>query len=232
MEKHSVYPPWAALFDWDGVIVDSLKQHEKSWSLLAAELGKEIDQDFMEKTFGMKNEKIISEYLGWAQNLDEINRLAKRKEELYKKIVTEEGLHLVKGIKDFLFSLKEKNIPMAICSSTTKTNISFVLQQLGLSSYFGQFVCAEDVKESKPSPMPYLLTAQKLRYPPSHCVVFEDAPVGVESAIAAGMHVVALTTTRPKKSLERADIVVDGWEELSIEKIEALVDHNSLSYHS
>lgn len=221
MNKPPLYP-WAALFDWDGVIVDSLKQHEKSWRLLALEQGKEIDPHFMEKTFGMKNETIISQYLGWTQNLEEIDKLSKRKEELYKKIVREEGLQLVEGIIGFLNALKKKHIPMAVCSSTTKTNISFVLEQLGLSPYFSVLVCAEDVKEGKPSPMPYLLTAQKLGYPPSHCVVFEDAPAGVESALAAGMHVVALTTTRSKESLEKADIVVQSWQELSIEKIDVL----------
>ncbi|KIE58595.1 phosphatase [Methylacidiphilum kamchatkense Kam1] len=222
MKKDHNHYQWAAIFDWDGVLVDSVKQHEKSWRMLAAEQHKEVAQDFMNKTFGMKNEKIISEFLGWTQNPEEITQLSKRKEELYKKIVQEEGLCLIDGVKEFLDRLKQKHIPMAVCSSTTKTNIFFVLEKLGLKEYFPVIVGAEEVREGKPHPAPYLVTAQKLGYVPSRCVVFEDAPAGVESAKKAGMKVIALTTTRPKNSLEHADLVISSWKDLSLETIDVL----------
>jgi beta-phosphoglucomutase-like phosphatase (HAD superfamily) len=63
-----------ALFDWDGVVIDSSRQHEESWELLAAELGKPLPDDHFLRGFGMKNQVIIPEILGWTRDADEIHR--------------------------------------------------------------------------------------------------------------------------------------------------------------
>ena len=80
-------PPFGAIFDWDGVIIDSGKLHEQSWRRLAEELGKSIAPDSFMRGFGMKSARIIEEIHGWAKDPAEIARLTNRKEALYREIV-------------------------------------------------------------------------------------------------------------------------------------------------
>ena len=78
---------FAAIFDWDGVVIDSSAQHEKSWELLAAETGRSLPTGHFKKGFGKKNQVIIQEILGWSYDPEEIRRLGDRKEELYRELV-------------------------------------------------------------------------------------------------------------------------------------------------
>lgn len=80
-------PPFGAIFDWDGVIIDSGKLHERSWHRLAGELGKTLAPDSFIRGFGMKSAHIIGEIHRWAQDPAEIARLTQRKEALYREIV-------------------------------------------------------------------------------------------------------------------------------------------------
>jgi len=73
---------WAAIFDWDGVIVDSSGYHEESWRLLAAEEGRALPEGFFKRGFGKRNEQFIPGVLGWADEPAEVKRLADRKEDL------------------------------------------------------------------------------------------------------------------------------------------------------
>ncbi len=77
---------FAAIFDWDGVIIDSSAQHERSWELLAAEIGKPLPEGHFKRGFGKKNEAIIPD-LGWAADPPSVQALGLRKEELYRELI-------------------------------------------------------------------------------------------------------------------------------------------------
>lgn len=200
---------WAALFDWDGVIVDSSRQHEASWDLLAQEKGYPIAPDSFLRGFGMKNDRVITDVLGWTRDPEEIEDLSNRKEVLYREIVRTNGISPLPGVASFLKTLKKLSIPRAIASSTPRLNITTVLEIIGLTDYFDSIIAAEDVSQGKPHPEVFLKAAQSLDFPPAHCVVFEDAHVGIQAAKAAKMKVVAVTTTHHSESLEGADWVVE-----------------------
>jgi len=85
-------PPFGAIFDWDGVIIDSGKLHERSWQKLASEIGKTIAPQSFLRGFGRKTEYIIPEIHGWTRDTTEINRLSDRKEELYRELVRESAI--------------------------------------------------------------------------------------------------------------------------------------------
>ena len=104
------------------------------------------------------------------------------------------NLRLIDGLQELLDRLKELRIPLAIGSAAIPYNIDFVLDNLKLRSYFKAIVSAEDVALSKPHPQTFLLAAERLKLPAADCLVFEDAPKGVEAARRAGMQAVALTT--------------------------------------
>jgi beta-phosphoglucomutase family hydrolase len=208
-----------AIFDWDGVIVNSAAHHETSWERLAKELGRVLPVDHFIKGFGMKNEVIIPELLGWTSDRAEIATLSLRKEALYREVVRERGIKALPGVEPWLKTLHEASIPCVIASSTHRENITVTLDVLGLGKFFSAMVTSEDVRRGKPDPEVFLTAANRIGVFPSCAVVFEDALVGIAAAKAAKMRVVAVTTTEREDNLVHADWVVDRLDELTVAEL-------------
>jgi beta-phosphoglucomutase family hydrolase len=210
---------FGAIFDWDGVIINSAAQHEVSWDLLAKECGKTLPENHFKRGFGMKNEVIIPELLGWTTMPVEIRILSLRKEAIYREVVREQGMTALPGVEPWLRMLRAEGIACAIASSTHLENITTTIEVLGLEEFFSVIISAEDVKRGKPDPEVFVTAAQQLGVEPGDAVVFEDALVGIAAAKAAGMRVVAVASTEPKDKLAHADWVVDRMDELSVAQL-------------
>jgi len=211
---------WGAIFDWDGVIIDSSKHHEESWERLAREISKTLPNGHFKRGFGMKNEFIIPKILAWSEDAAEIERLSLRKEMLYRAVVKERGIVALPGVEPWLRTLGDAGVPCVIGSSTHRENIETTLELTGLRDCFSAIVSAEDVMHGKPHPEVFLKSAQKIGRSPEQCVVFEDAHVGIEAARNAGMRVIAVATTNPLAELTDADLAVERLDQLRIEQIE------------
>jgi beta-phosphoglucomutase family hydrolase len=215
-----------ALFDWDGVIIDSHAQHEESWEAMARELGRPLRPGFFKTTFGMRNDRIIPGYTDWARpdDVEGISALGERKEALYREIIRRDGIQPLPGVIELLDELNDAGIPCAVASSTSLENIRTIMAITGLEKRF-QAICAEkDVKNGKPDPEIFLKAAEKISRDPRRCVVFEDAHVGVEAGRAAGAKVIAVTTTHPAETFAGlADRVVGSLSEVSVDDVRALV---------
>ncbi len=211
------------LFDWDGVIIDSSVQHEESWERLALEVQKPLPEGHFKRSFGMKNERIIPEMFRWTEDPAEVKRLSLRKEALYREIVRERGVDALPGVKVFWQRLREAGIPFAVGSSTHRENIDVLMEMLGCSGWFRGIVTSENVKEGKPHPAVFQQAAATLGLDPRCCVVFEDAPVGIQAARAAGCRVVGVATTHPAEALRSSvDRVVRQLDELQPDDLLAL----------
>ena len=214
----------AVLFDWDGVIIDSSRQHEESWERLAFEEKKTLPADHFTVGFGKKNEWIIPSLLRWTDDLAEIKRLSLRKEALYRKIIVERGLSALPGVHVFLERLRAAGVPNCIGSSTHRENITTILRVLGFEGLFGGMVTSEDVTLGKPHPDVFLKAAAKTGVAPVRCVVFEDALAGIEAGHAGGMKVVGVATTHPAEVLAgKVHRVVKRLDELTVADLRALV---------
>jgi HAD superfamily hydrolase (TIGR01509 family) len=200
---------WGAIFDWDGVIINSARHHEESWELLAVEENRILPSDHFTRSFGMKNATIIPELLGWTRDPAEIERISLRKEVLYRQVLAARGVELLPGVLPFLQFLKKTNVPCVIGSSTHRLNITTTFDHLNLWPYFVDITSAEEVNRGKPDPEVFLAAAGKIHRSPERCVVFEDAHVGVQAARSAGMRVVAVTTTHPAADFKDANLVVN-----------------------
>ena len=205
---------WGALFDWDGVIIDSSSHHEESWERLAREEARTLPPDHFKIGFGRKNEFIIPSLLGWTRDPAEIRRLSLRKEALYRAVVAERGLSALPGVRTWLERLRDAGVPCAIGSSTHRANIDLSLGLIGLAEFFTGIVTAEDVSHGKPDPEVFLTAAARISRPPERCVVFEDAHVGIAAARAGGMRVVGVATTHPASDLITTDLAVHRLDEL------------------
>lgn len=212
---------FGALFDWDGVVIDSREHHEASWERLAAELGRALPEGHFIKGFGRKNEFIIPEILNWTQDAEEIRRISLRKEELYREVVRERGLQALPGVKAWLQKLLKAGVRCAIGSSTHRANLDLSLELIGLRSFFEAIVTAEDVQLGKPDPQVFLMVAHRLGMPPERCVVFEDAHVGIAAARAGGMRVIGVATTHRIEELGAADLAVERLDSLNLSELQA-----------
>ncbi|HEY6899873.1 MAG TPA: HAD-IA family hydrolase, partial [Puia sp.] len=129
---------------------------------------------------------------------EEVDAISRKKETSYQEAFRP-YLRLIEGLPVFLERAKGAGISMAIGSAAIPFNIDFVLDNLGLRHYFTRIVSADDVTISKPDPETFLKAAEGLGVEPARCVVFEDAPKGVEAALRAGMKCVVLTTMHGKE---------------------------------
>ena len=215
-----------AIFDWDGVVIDSSAAHEESWEMLGREVGKPMPEDHFERGFGQKNQFIIPEILQWTSHPAEVERLGDRKEELYREILAQTGVTCIPGIEDFLKRLCRAGIPCAVGSSTPRQNLETILEVVGFRRYFQALVCAEDVSRGKPDPEVFLTCASRLERETGHCAVFEDAYVGLQAARNGGMKVIALATTHPRAKLEpyQPDIILDNFLGFSAEHFSRLFE--------
>ena len=114
---------FGAIFDWDGVVVNSSHIHLKSWEMLAEELDLPLPLDHFERGFGKRNQTIIPDILGWTENIELIQKWGLRKEEIYREIASSDGIPLAKGSKEFLERLQPEPFLCAIGSSTERKNV-------------------------------------------------------------------------------------------------------------
>jgi beta-phosphoglucomutase len=201
------------IFDLDGVLVDTGHAHKQSWYDLADKEGFSMTDEFFYSTFGMQNYQIIPMLLGQNAPLEQVYRLSDWKEQRYREIIAE-NLTPAEGAESLLCDLKNEGFLLAVGSSAPPANLELVLAKTNLKDYFDACVTGQDVTSGKPAPDTFLKAAEKLSLGAESCVVVEDAVQGVEAGKAAAMPVVAITTTRSRADLYRADIIVDSLAQL------------------
>jgi beta-phosphoglucomutase family hydrolase len=198
----------AFIFDMDGTIVDNMGYHTQSWIRFFEQRGMAIDADeFFSTTAGRQGKEIIRSRLGEDLDDAEVKRLNLEKEAVYRELY---GPHrkTVNGFDALVKAAKEAGIKLAVATAAPVGNIEFTLDGLDLRRHFDAIVGAADVARGKPHPDGFLLAAEKLGAAPLECIVFEDAPLGVEAARNAGMRCVVLTTTLPAAAFAQFDNVI------------------------
>ena len=191
-EKFHLAPGLGLIFDLDGVIVDSMPFHQRAWQryLEVTGIGAGDSLDFMH---GQRNEEIVRGLLGPEADLETVIAHGAAKEQMYRDMLSERlGEHLVAGIAEWLEHVS--GAPIALATNAERANVDFVLDGGSLRPYFGAIVDGSQVERPKPAPDVYLRAAELLEIPPRNCIVFEDSPVGVAAALAAGMRVVGVLT--------------------------------------
>ncbi len=185
-------PGMGLIFDLDGVIIDSMPFHQRAWKryLEVTGIGSGDSLDFMH---GQRNEEIVRGLLGPEADLETVIAHGAAKEQMYRDMLRERlGEHLVAGIGEWLAHVS--GAPIALATNAEPANVDFVLDGGGLRPYFEAIVDGSQVERPKPAPDVYLRAAELLKIPPRNCIVFEDSPVGIAAAVAAGMRVVGVLT--------------------------------------
>jgi beta-phosphoglucomutase family hydrolase len=212
----------AFIFDMDGTIVDNMAFHTDSWLAFFERRGKTYEADaFFRETAGAQGREILRARLGPEIPDDEIAVLALEKDALYREMY---GPHrrAIEGFEHLVTNARAAGVKLAVATSAPPKNIVFTLDELDLRRHFDTVVGAADVKQGKPHPDVFLKAAEQLGIDPADCIVFEDAPMGVEAARRAGMRAVVITTTLPAEAFAEFDNVirvVDDYADLDINEL-------------
>lgn len=212
----------ALIWDLDGVIADTAPFHFLAWQRVAQDRGLAFTETDFRQTFGKRNPEIIAEKFGPDIPLQDIESLAIKKEELFRRIA-KQSIKPFPGVLNLMLALRAAIWKMAIVSSTPVENIRLITQSLDIAGLFDTIVADKDVSRGKPEPDGFLLAADRLEAAPTNCVVIEDAIAGVQAARQAGMKCIAVTNTHPAERLSEADRIVESLEAISVETLEALL---------
>ncbi len=213
--------PRLAIFDHDGVLVDSLLLHERAWIELGARTElPSITRGFVRETFGLTNTDIFRRIDDRRLDASEIARLGELKEAIYREIAAEH-LQLMDGVASLIEGFREQGTTLAIGSSGPQANLQLTVEVCGLQGVFATIVGSEDVQRGKPDPQVFLEAARRTNIDPAQAVVFEDAPMGIRAAKSAGMTAIGVTSTHPTPILREAgaDRIVASLEDLEVDRI-------------
>jgi len=216
---------YAAIFDMDGVLVDTYHAHFQSWLLMAKRAGLSFTEGEFAPTFGRTSREIIAHFWGQGRYDEaQIAALDAEKERAFREIISRE-FPAMPGVHKLLTDLYIADWRMAVGSSGPPENVELILERLGKGDLFSAIVTGMDVTRGKPDPQVFLLAAKRLGVPPSRCAVIEDAQPGIAAAHAAGMAAVGLVSTgRTREELAAADLVVDSLAKISPRVLGELID--------
>lgn len=214
---------YGAIFDMDGVLVDSHESHFEAWHELGRRHGVPFDRALFDQTFGSHNAQILPLWLGREVTPEELERLAGEKEEMFREHV-KENVNPLPGAQALVLALKQADFRLAVGSSGPRRNVELLLDGLGIRPLFEVLITGDDVTQGKPHPEVFARAARGLGLEAARCVVLEDAPQGVEAGLSAGARVLAITSTRRREDLLRATRVVDSLLGVSPEHLKELVD--------
>lgn len=201
-------PYSAFIFDMNGTMIDDMHYHEQAWhNVLVNQLKAPLTSDEVRhQIYGTSFEMFERVFGAGKFSKEEIEEISQEKENRYR-IEFLPQLKLIEGLGSFLDRTKSKSIALAIGTAAPLPNIDFVVDNLNLRSYFPVIIGPDDVAKSKPDPEVFLKAAYQLGIPPEKCVVFEDAPKGIEAAARAGMKAVGITSYHTAEELKNDNLL-------------------------
>lgn len=222
--KERVDALWKGIvFDFDGVIVDSHPVHTRAWKKFLDTVGKTVSEEQLQFVLdGRKREEILRHFMG---ELDaaQVVEYGHRKEQIFREEA--EHVRTIEGLPQFLDSLRQEDLVLAVASSGSRSRVSFLLDRLKLRKYFRVVTTGDEVEHGKPHPAVFLGAAQQLGIDPGELLAFEDAVSGVRAACSAGMKCIGIAAPDRAAALLEAGAthVLPDFQELSYAKLQQML---------
>jgi HAD superfamily hydrolase (TIGR01509 family) len=212
-------PPFAVIFDMDGVIVNSNPFHKIALKQFCEKHGYHLsDEELKSRIFGRTNKDWLMSLFDGKVTAKQIKEFENEKESLFREIFTPH-IKPVKGLITFLERLKARQIPRAIATSAPPANVQFTLGKTKTRKFFQAVVDGDEVENSKPHPEIYEKTAAAIHFPPQKCVIIEDSLSGIAAGRQAGCKVIGITTTHTHDELVDTDLVIDDFDQLTVDHL-------------
>lgn len=197
----------ALIFDMDGTMVDSMPAHARAWDVFRQRHHIDLGVDeILRRTTGRNGAECIREIMGHGIPDAEAWKLIGEKEAIYRDIFGRE-FREVAGFRAFVAQARERTLKIAVATAGDEQNLGFVLQHLKLGLPPEAAVRGDEGLPGKPRPDIFLAAARKLGEAASDCLVFEDAPFGIEAAGRAGMRAVAICSTHRSDELQGPHVI-------------------------
>ena len=191
----ATFRPRAVVFDLDGTLVDNMTLHAQAFESFAqAHDLPPLTMDLRRRIDGKRNSEIFPMLFDRAMTMDEVLRFEEEKEGAYRQL-SRGRLVPVRGALTLLARLGAHGIDVAVATSAPLKNVQHTMAETGLDARVSIIARGDEVPRGKPFPDVFALAAERLKVPADECLAFEDAPIGVAAAHAAGMRVVAVATT-------------------------------------
>jgi beta-phosphoglucomutase len=199
-------PVTGLIFDMDGTLVDNMHVHNDAWETWHQRHGLPFNRaDFFRDTAGRANREVVH----WAKpdaSEHELETLGLEKEAIYREIYRNQ-MTPMPGLLELIAGCEARGQKMSVATAATPENAALVLDGLDLRRHFVTVVSPSMGYRGKPHPDLFLAAAQAMGLPPEQCVVFEDAPLGIEAAANAGMRAVGVTTMLDTAALYAPNVV-------------------------
>lgn len=205
----------AVVFDMDGVLIDSEPLWRKAEIKVLGNYGILLTEDDCKRLMGLRTDEVVKQILKDFDADYSVEKITREVLDAVCVLIMEDG-KTVDGMFDIVKTLSDKNIPLAVATSSPMQVVNTVLEKTGLKSYFNTVVSAEKFPYGKPHPEVYLQACRLLGFSPTECVAVEDSVNGVISARASRMQVIAMPDIESKenKAFGASDVVVSNVEEL------------------
>lgn len=210
----------AAIFDLDGVVVDTVPLHFKAWKRMFEEHGKPFTfEDYKQKVDGIPRMDGARAILTDLSD-EELEQAASQKQDYFLEALHSEPIPTFDSTVLLIAHLRAAGVKRAVISSSR--NCPAILKQIGLFDELDTVICGSDITKGKPDPQIFLMAAEQLGVDPAGCVVFEDAVLGVEAAKNAQMHCIGIDRYDHPERLAGADLVVHDLSEVDVDRIRSL----------
>lgn len=191
-----------AIFDMDGLMIDTEKLYLRYWKQAAADFGYIMEDKhvFAIRSLARKfSIPMLKEFFGENFPTEDVRA---RRTELINAHITAHGIDLKKGLFELLEYLKKHSIRIAVATATPKNRAMMYLEKINALNFIDAVVCGDMVTNGKPDPEIYLTAAKALDLPPDECAAFEDSPNGIKAAYSAGCHAIMIPDmTQPDEEL-------------------------------
>lgn len=192
----------AAIFDMDGLLLDSERISMGVWSDVCCTAVPSLDRSLFQRMVGHKWEDCLQMLQQAMPGQEELAlSLAQTAHERYKELVAVQPIPLKHGVVAILDHLRSAGIPRAVATSTMRPLALRKLHNAGLTDYFSAVAGGDEVPHGKPSPDIYLLAAKRLGADPRRCIAFEDSGPGIRAAHAAGMIPILVPDMHPPEAV-------------------------------
>ena len=202
----------AAIFDMDGVIINSEPIHDIVWKEFFDRHDISVSREDLDSMRGIPPAATIRKFMPQITDAVVLDDLHKERAEILTHAFIHNTIPLVAGVSEFMQDLQRQGISIAVATSTLRDIARDVLQKVGIYNFVDVLVGGDEIVHGKPHPEIFLTAAKKLEKEPADCVVFEDSLAGVEAARSAEMCVVAVLTTHPKEAFPNTKYFLNNFQ--------------------
>lgn len=186
-----------AIFDMDGLMIDTEKLYLRFWKQAAADFGYKMEDRHVFAIRSLARKYSIPKLKGFFGEDFPTEEVRQRRTELINAHIEKYGIETKQGLFQLLDYLKKNNIRLAVATATKRDRTLGYLGKINAESCFDAIICGDMIENGKPDPDIYLTAAAQLGLAPHECAAFEDSPNGIKSAFSAGCHVIMIPDMTP-----------------------------------